>query len=193
MSAVVPLGVAAAPRRQATQPEAEGRPSPTARVRARPAPVREPPYDDEPARHLSLVGPHDRPLPFAPCTHPGTSPLRAVAGLRAVATDLPEVEAFSRRLVIGIIETVTGRRAAGQLARHTSPGVHAGLCREAGRSGRLGTARQPATLHSVHVVQPADYVAEVAAVVRVGHRFRALALRLEGTDGRWRCVRLQLG
>ena len=32
----------------------------------KPAPPREPPFDDEfPTRHLNLVGPHDRPLPFA--------------------------------------------------------------------------------------------------------------------------------
>ena len=37
------------------------------RVTVRPAPRREPPFDDEiPQRHLTLVGPHDRPLPFAP-------------------------------------------------------------------------------------------------------------------------------
>src|SRR6266566_181210 len=40
---------------------------PSHRVTVRPAPRREPPFDDEiPERHLTLVGPHDRPLPFAP-------------------------------------------------------------------------------------------------------------------------------
>jgi hypothetical protein len=48
-------------------------------------------------------------------------------------------------------------------------------------------------LHSLHFAEPADGVAEVAAIVRIGDRFRAIALRLEGLDGRWRCVRLQIG
>jgi len=45
----------------------------------------------------------------------------------------------------------------------------------------------------VHIAEPIDGIAEVAAVVRVGDRFRAIAFRLEGLDGRWRCVRLQIG
>ena len=95
--------------------------------------------------------------------------------------------------MIGVIETATGRRPASQLRQHTSPTVHAGLARDAGRIDRLGSARRPATLHSVHITEPADAVAEVTAVLRVGDRFRALALRLEGFEGRWRCVRLQIG
>jgi len=167
---------------------------------ARPAPCREPPFDDElPERHLSLVGPFDQPLPFE------TEDLRSPSTLRLTeAADpfeaqptgrnhLPELNTFSRRLVIGIIEAATGRRSPGQLAQHTAPAVQAGLARDAGRIRRLGTAQRPATLHSVHIIEPADGVAEVAAVVRVGDRFRALALRLEGLDGRWRCVRLQVG
>ena len=100
---------------------------------------------------------------------------------------------LARRLVIGVIETATGRRSASQLRHHTSPTVLAGLARDAGRISRLGTSQRPAALHSLHVTEPADGVAEVAAVLRVGDRFRALALRLEGLDGRWRCVRLQIG
>ncbi len=170
----------------------------------RPAPHREPPFDDElPARHLRLVGPLDQQLPFdaLPC-----EALDADAAPRTVRAqrdpfaarptgrdELPEPGVLARRLVIGMIETVTGRRPASQLRHHTSPTVQAGLARDAGRITRLGTARRPATLHSLHVTEPADGVAEVAAVLRVEDRFRALALRLEGLDGRWRCVRLQIG
>ena len=41
--------------------------------------------------------------------------------------------------------------------------------------------------------QCGDGVVEAAATVRVGARYRAIAFRLEGLDGRWRCVRLQIG
>ncbi|HEX8766730.1 MAG TPA: Rv3235 family protein [Jatrophihabitans sp.] len=171
----------------------------TQRFLLRPAPRREPPFDDEqPGRHLSLVGPLDQPLPFddegAP---PSTMRLAWQPDPFAVRPtgrdELPEPTVLARRLVIGVIETVTGRRSAAQLRHHTSPTVQAGLVRDAGRITRLGTARRPAALHSLHVTEPADGVAEVAAVLRVGDRFRALALRLEGLDGRWRCVRLQIG
>lgn len=167
----------------------------------RPAPRREPAFDDErPRRHLSLVGPLDQPLPFDTVSSSGAQAAKPnpagpdlgeprPTGRR----ELPEPATFARRLVIGVIETATGRRPASQLRQHTSPTVHAGLARDAGRIDRLGTARRPASLHSVHISEPADAVAEVTAVLRVGERFRALALRLEGSEGRWRCVRLQIG
>ena len=169
----------------------------TPRFPLRPAPRREPPFDDEQAgRHLSLVGPLDRQLPLEtarPATSAQPLPSESFGSRPTGIHELPEPTVLARRLVIGVIETATGRRSASQLRHHTSPTVQAGLARDAGRISRLGSARRPATLHSLHVTEPADGVAEVAAVLRVGDRFRALALRLEGLDGRWRCVRLQIG
>ena len=49
-----------------------------------------------------------------------------------------------------------------------------------------------ASVRSVHVCEPTDGVAELAAVVRRGSRMAAIALRLEGVDGRWQCTALQL-
>jgi len=161
----------------------------------RPAPRREPPFDDElPERHLSLVGPLDQPLPLDGLR--GAGPTVQVAPPPDQPTgchELPDPALMARLLVIGVIEIATGRRAAAQLRHHTSPAVQAGLVRDAGRITRLGSAQRPAVLHSLHVTEPADGVAEVAAVLRIENRFRALALRLEGVDGRWRCVRLQIG
>jgi hypothetical protein len=172
----------------------------TQRFLLRAAPRREPPFDDEQSsRHLSLVGPLDQPLPFDTPGHAAPpamllpAPPDPFALGRTGRPELPEPAVLARRLVIGVIETATGRRSASQLRHHTSPAVQAGLARDAGRISRLGTARRPAALHSLHVTEPVDGVAEVAAVLRVGDRFRALALRLEGLDGRWRCVRLQIG
>jgi hypothetical protein len=170
------------------------------RFAVRNAPPREPPFDDElPARHLSVVGPWDRPLPFATEDVTAPSPGR-LARLRdpfptqpTARSDLPDLPRFSRRFAIAVIEVATGRRSAAQLRQHTAPAVHAGLVRDAGRIDRLGTAARPAAIHSVHVTEPADGVAEVAVIVRIEDRFRALAFRLEGLDGSWRCVRLQIG
>ncbi len=162
----------------------------------RPAPGREPPYDDEPnGRWLNQAGARDQHLPFAvPRT---TAPRLRLAGAAEPSTaarrDLPEPGGFARRFAIAVIEAATGRRAASQLGGHTSPGVQAGLVRDAGRITRLGTASRPASLHSMHLAEPADGVIEAAAIVRVGARYRAIAFRLEGLQGRWRCVRLQIG
>jgi transcription antitermination factor NusA-like protein len=48
-------------------------------------------------------------------------------------------------------------------------------------------------LRSIRVGEPADGIAEISAVIRQGERHRAVAVRLEGIDGRWRCTALQLG
>lgn len=165
---------------------------------AEPAPHREPPFDDElPERHLSLVGPLDQPLPLddageGPVLQP-SAPAEPFEDQPIEDDELPEPALMARRLVIGVVEIATGRRSPAQLRHHTSPTVQAGLVRDAGRITRLGTRHRPAALHSLHVTEPADGVAEVAAVLRIENRFRALALRLEGLDGRWRCVRLQIG
>jgi hypothetical protein len=156
----------------------------------RPAPLREPPFEDEqpfrdepPPRRL---GPHDQPLPLSGPSPEAPSRLR----LAVLAEDrfearptgrleLPEPAAFARRLLIAVIETATGRRSASQLSQHTALAVQAGLARDAGRISRLGTMSRPAAVHSVHLAEPADGVAEVVGIVRVGPRFRAIALRLE--------------
>jgi hypothetical protein len=46
---------------------------------------------------------------------------------------------------------------------------------------------------SVRADEPVDGIAELAATVRIGPRVRAVAMRLEAPDGRWRCTLLQLG
>jgi hypothetical protein len=43
------------------------------------------------------------------------------------------------------------------------------------------------------VCEPADGVAEVSAVFRCSHRVGAMAMRLQGVDGRWRITALQMG
>ena len=160
-----------------------------------PAPDREPPFDDEiPARHLSLVGPLDRPLPFGAAGRPASEDSDTErADPESPRQNAPDHEAFARRLVVAVIEVATGRRSPGQLALHTSAGVHAGLVRDAGRLSRLGTSQRPGRVHSVHSARPASGVAEIAIVVRIDARFRAIAMRLELKDGRWRCVRLNIG
>jgi hypothetical protein len=66
-------------------------------------------------------------------------------------------------------------------------------------SARVGGTRDVAptrlaeVVRSVRVSEPTDGVAEVCAIVQQGPRCRAIALRLEGIDGRWQCTALQIG
>lgn len=159
----------------------------------RPAPRREPPFDDEAAaRHLQLVGPFDRHLPFAAPARPHLPypPMRPAADLA-----LPDPARWGRRLLVAITETASGHRPLQQLAALLSPSVARGLGadfeRAAQRRRRHWT--HAAVVRTVRACQPAEGVAELSATVVVGARTRAVAMRLETRDGRWRCTRLQWG
>jgi hypothetical protein len=156
----------------------------------RPAPRREPGFDDELVPDLRPVGPLDRPLPFAAATH--HRPVRPAAPLPRT---LPEPVAWGRRLLVGIIETAGGRRPLQQLAAMLSPSVACGLRGDFERAARAARPHwtHTATIRSVHASEPAEGIAELNATVQAGRRARAIAMRLEEHNGRWWCTRLQLG
>ncbi|MEP6853183.1 MAG: Rv3235 family protein [bacterium] len=107
--------------------------------------------------------------------------------------ELPDPVRFGRTFVQALLEVLSARRPVGQLAGHTSPGLQAGLTRDQARGARLDPSGRTPVVHSLRVSEPADGVSEWCAVVRTGGRYRAMAGRLEGLDGRWRCTRLQIG
>lgn len=157
----------------------------------RPAPHREPPFDDEiQPPHLRPVGPLDRRLPFDEGRR-----VRVLAPGPMLARTLPDPVGWGRRLLVGIIETAGGRRPLQQLTALLSPAVASGLGADFERAAHLDAPHwtHAATVRSVHACVPAEGVAELNATVQAGRRVRAVALRLEERDGRWRCTRLQLG
>lgn len=159
----------------------------------RPAPRREPPYDDEIDSGVAALGPNDRPLPFerprgrrVPLPLPTLSPLRTV---------LPDPGRWGRRLLVGVIETAAGRRSLNQLTALLSPGVAHGLRSDLQHATRVGRPHWTSTavVRSVRVCRPCEQVAELSATVRTGTRVRAIAMRLEVRHDRWCCTRLVLG
>lgn len=176
-------------------------------LRLLPVPVCEPPYDDE-------VAVDGRPGPaLAPTWATPVGPLRALppSPLRLVPTpgadldldveeptsrrtptrELPPARLVARALVQGLLEVLAGVRPVAQLQRATTPELFAEL--EAFVHGRpRGAGPRPATgaVRSVHVQDRPEGVAEVCATVQRGSRAAAIALRLEGVDGRWRCTEL---
>lgn len=107
--------------------------------------------------------------------------------LRTSATVLPPAADWATVCCRGIIESLAGRRPVDQLRKHCSPEIFAGLKDRA-------PSRPTSTnlLLTVTVCQPTDGVAEVAAVFRADGRARAMALRMQGLDGRWRITDLQM-
>jgi hypothetical protein len=156
----------------------------------RPAPRREPPFDDELAA-VTQPGRQDRRLPF------DTAPTAPTVWLprRPRLPTMPDPGPWARRLLIGIIETADGRRPLLQLAALLSPSVCRGLGGDFELAARTGAPHwlHRARVRSVRVTEPARGVAEVSATVDVGPRVRAIAMRLEEDHERWRCTRLQLG
>lgn len=157
----------------------------------RPAPRREPPFDDELVDAAPGLGRFDQRLPF----EPAAAPPAAWQPRPPRPRSLPEPGPWGRRLLIGMIETAAGHRPLHQLAALLSPAVCKGLGVEFDRAGRRNAPHWlcRATVRSMRVSEPATGVAEVCATVEVGPRVRAIAIRLDEFQGRWRCTRLQLG
>lgn len=109
--------------------------------------------------------------------------------------ELPDPATLVTTVAATTLEVLTGCRPVSQLLRWTTPEVHAALSARAGaaaRRRRPGATVQRTAVVRVSTCTPRDGVVEAAAVVTVGTRVRAMALRLEGWDGRWRVTVLEL-
>jgi hypothetical protein len=125
-----------------------------------------------------------------------SSPARRIsAGSPRSARDrLPEPRPSAERLAQAIAEVLAGARPACQLTGLATLDVLRLLARGAGRLGaRPGRLPQRPIVDAVHLSEPCDGVVEACAVVNTGIRIQALALRLEGIDGQWRCTAMHLG
>lgn len=186
----------------------------TATVRRLPVPRCAPPFDDElPDRQepvtqgalalqfelpsalpIEPVPPH---LTVVPDPDPESADEKWAKPQHTPSERLPDPRGWAAKLAQAVVEVVAGARPAAQLVRWTDLEVYTQLQGEAARAGLRGCTQRAATrrawVRSVHVSSPADGVAEVCAVVEQGPRRRALALRLEGRDGRWQCTALALG
>jgi len=166
------------------------------RLRLGPIPAHEPPLEDRRGTlRLVPVSPPQLALPLRiPPSAPDHDP---IFGPQITdRQDLPEPGPWAQRLLQAVLEALAGRRSPTQLQYWTSWGVYRDIVRVAQSSGQ----RRPAALRGegvniarIRVCEPADGVAEVCAVVRRDGRWHAVAARLEGIDGRWRCVSLTVG
>lgn len=99
--------------------------------------------------------------------------------------DLPSARQWSMRLVHALVEVVNGSRPAAQLNRWVTPELMSQLQNQVARNKlpKLG-------VRSIHVHETDDGVAEISSVFGTPNRSFALALRLEGLDGKWRATSL---
>lgn len=102
--------------------------------------------------------------------------------------DLPPARQWSMRLVQALIEIVNGVRPCTQLTRWVTPEVMAALQIQLTKKGL-----PKFSVRSINVHETDDGVAEVSAVFGSQNRSFALAMRLEGLDGKWRATSIIWG
>lgn len=109
------------------------------------------------------------------------------------AHDLPDPADWAGRLLRVLLEVGDGTRPAGQLSRWVTAEILDRFTRRGVLARRRLQRQRPVRVRTLRVCQPADGVAEVAAVVDHGGRVRAVAARLCGVDGRWLMTALEMG
>lgn len=110
------------------------------------------------------------------------------------ASDLPDPAPLLRSLTQGVLEVFAGVREIDQLARWFSEEAFRKLGARASLSARARSARGTAPVRpmfevlSIRESVPADGIVEAVVVVAGPGRTRAVAIRLEGLDRRWRAT-----
>ena len=137
-----------------------------------------------------------------PASHPGSSraphhsfdPDQFFGRQRTSTDKLPPPEPLLENLTRCVMEVLAGARELDQLARWISEDVYKHLLKRQVVSAR---ARQAKGLQAVRPVlkigrittfEPRDGVVEAVVMVHQRTRSRAVAIRLEGMDRRWRAT-----
>ncbi|HEY9499415.1 MAG TPA: Rv3235 family protein, partial [Terrimesophilobacter sp.] len=111
---------------------------------------------------------------------------------------LPGPEPLLENLTRCVIEILAGARDLEQISRWVTDDVYRHLLKRVVLSARARQAKgrvpvRPAfTIGSTSIFEPRDGVIEAVVVVRGKARVRAVALRLEGLDSRWRATAINV-
>jgi hypothetical protein len=111
---------------------------------------------------------------------------------------LPDPAPLLENLTRRVIEILAGARDLEQIARWVSDDVYRHLLKRVVLSARARQAKGAVAsrptfgIGSVTVSEPRDGVVESVIIVRGRARTRAVAIRLEGLDGRWRATAINV-
>ncbi len=114
------------------------------------------------------------------------------------ADELPDPAPLIRSLTQGALEALAGVREVDQLARWFSEEAYRSVVTRANLAARARSARgvtptRPTfVIRAVRVTHPRDGIVEAVVVVAGPGRTRAVAIRLEGLDRRWRATSLAI-
>jgi len=107
---------------------------------------------------------------------------------------LPDPRPLLENLTRSVIEVIAGARDLAQLARWITADVHSVLLKRLVLAERARRARgvpgsvPVISIGTITVSEPRDGVVEAVVMVHGRARSRAVAIRLEGLDGRWRAT-----
>jgi hypothetical protein len=114
------------------------------------------------------------------------------------STQLPPPELLLENLARCLFEVLSGARELDQVARWVSADVYRHLHRRVTYATMARTAtKQPVSrpsfrVGSIHCYEPRDGVVEGTVVLLGKARARAVAIRLEGMDSRWRATAVHI-
>jgi len=117
---------------------------------------------------------------------------------RSSSSALPNPRPLVENLTRCVIEILAGARDLEQVARWVTDDVYRHLLKRTVLSARARQAkgqsptRPTFTLGSTVICEPADGIVEAVVVVRGRARTRAVAIRLEGLDSRWRATAINV-
>lgn len=112
------------------------------------------------------------------------------------SAELPDPVPLLEGLARGVLEAIAGVRDVDQLARWFTADAYLAVSARVALSTRARSARAVAPVRPVFRIlatrctEPADGVVEAVVVVETVSRTRAIAIRLEGLDRRWRATSL---
>jgi hypothetical protein len=118
---------------------------------------------------------------------------------RAERSVLPNPAPLVENLTRCVIEVLAGARDLEQISRWVSDDVYRHLLKRVVLSararqakGQRAVSRPNFTIGSTVVTEPSDGVVEAVVIVHSRARSRAVALRLEGMDSRWRATAINV-
>lgn len=113
--------------------------------------------------------------------------------------ELPDPIEVVERLALLACEILAGTRNLDQIARWVTEDVYRLIAersvaakRQRAQATDANLKRPLVRVSSSHVCEPRDGIVEGVVLVTIGPRMRAVAIRLEGLDHRWRASTLAL-
>lgn len=113
--------------------------------------------------------------------------------------ELPEPTDVIERLALVTCEILAGTRNLDQIGRWVTEDVFRMIAersmaarRQRSQTTEISQMRPTVSVARSHFCEPRDGIVEGVVLVRIGPRTRAVAIRLEGLDHRWRASSLAL-